>query len=61
VLEETKNETVKGISRGWFKNGPYVVAVDSFLVIIGGMDEKQHQFRVGSEERMLDDLIEFEG
>lgn len=61
ILEESKDKKLHGISRGWYKNGPYVPAIDSFLVIIGGMEEHQHQNHVDSKERMLTNMIEFEG
>ena len=39
------------ISRGWFKHGMYVLAVDDALIEMGMMDKSQHQLH-GNEEPM---------
>lgn len=44
------------ISTGWFKHGPYVLAMDDALIEMGIMDKSQHQ--LNGNEKMMENLIE---
>lgn len=60
IAEAVKDEKVHGLSRGWYRNGPYVPAVDSFLVLLGGTEEHQHQLHNDCKEVMGEYLYETE-
>ncbi len=32
-----------GLTSGWFKHGPYILAIDDALIEMGMMETKQHQ------------------
>jgi len=52
ILEETEDKKLQSIARGYYKHGPYIPAVDSYLVLSGAMEEHQHQMHIDSKERM---------
>jgi hypothetical protein len=60
VAEKCKDKKVHGLTRSWFRNGKYVPAVDSFLVLLGGTEEHQHQLHKECKEVMGEYLYETE-
>lgn len=60
LIKKSDDPTLKSVTCGWYKHGPYIAAVDSYMVLAGGMEEHQHQLHKKSKEHMLESMIEYD-